>query len=98
MRFDNVSSDIQKFRERDDLTLNELLGMFQNLELDVKKAHQRIETSPVSDADELTSKLIWLCNLPAKIEKKQCPGPFRRIPLPSASGTHPGASAEGECL
>ncbi|MCC8063906.1 MAG: hypothetical protein LIO70_02320 [Clostridiales bacterium] len=69
MRFDNVSSDIQKFRDRDDLTLNELLGMFQNLELDVKKAHQKIETSAVGDSDELTSKLIWLCNLPVKIEK-----------------------------
>ncbi|MCD8368237.1 MAG: hypothetical protein LUC48_09485 [Clostridiales bacterium] len=69
MRFDNVSSDIQKFRDRDDLTLNELLGMFQNLELDVKKAQQKIETSPVGDSDELTSKLIWLCNLPVKIEK-----------------------------
>ncbi len=69
MRFDNVSSDIQKFQDRDDLTLNELLGIFQNLELDVKKAHQKIETSAVGDSDELTSKLIWLCNLPVKIEK-----------------------------
>lgn len=68
MRMETVRSDITKFEHSAALSLNDILGTVQDLSDDIRReCGHAIEDCQPEDLSELTSKLIWLCNLSAKI-------------------------------
>lgn len=81
MRMETVRSDITKFEHSAALSLNDILGTVQDLSDDIRReCGHAIEDCQPEDLSELTSKLIWLCNLSAKIADRHAgPCPARAV-------------------
>ena len=81
MEFRNLRTDITSLAPAPGLTVDEALSIMQDLWGDVRHESGRaVEDSPVRDANELTSKLIWACNQLAKItESHDAAGPGGRL-------------------
>ena len=71
MELRNLRADITSLEAASGLTVDDILGIMQDLWGDVRHESGRAaEDNPVRDADELTSKLIWACNQLVKITER----------------------------
>ena len=71
MELRNLRADITSLEAASGLTVDDILGIMQDLWGDVRhESGHAAEDSPVRDADELTSKLIWACNQLVKITER----------------------------
>ena len=71
MELRSLRADITSLEAASGLTVDDILGIMQDLWGDVRHESGRAaEDSPVRDANELTSKLIWACNQMVKITER----------------------------
>lgn len=71
MELRSLRADITSLEAASGLTVDDILGIMQDLWGDVRHESGRAaEDNPVRDADELTSKLIWACNQLVKITER----------------------------
>lgn len=71
MELRSLRADITSLEAASGLTVDDILGIMQDLWGDVRHESGRAaEDSPVRDANELTSKLIWACNQLVKITER----------------------------
>lgn len=96
MELRNLRADITSLEAASGLTVDDILGIMQDLWGDVRHESGRAaEDNPVRDADELTSKLIWACNQLVKITGAPCRRAVRREPPVPAAGEADGAADPG---
>ena len=68
MKLKRMADDLEKFHSSDALTLEDVLGILQNVSRDIKKeTGQSVEECTVRDADALTGLLIWMGKLYQRI-------------------------------
>lgn len=68
MKLKRMADDLEKFHSSDALTLEDVLGILQNVSRDIKKeTDQSVEECTVRDADALTGLLIWMGKLYQRI-------------------------------
>ena len=71
MELRSLRADITSLEAASGLTVDDILGIMQDLWGDVRhESGCAVEDSPVRDANELTSKLIWACNQMVKITER----------------------------
>lgn len=71
MEFLRLKEDIEKFQNADDITIEAILGIFQDVFRDIRiKFDKSPEMCSCINATDLASKLIWFTNQLSKIEEQ----------------------------